>query len=1075
MNQLKTKTIRKMLLTLGMALFANLFVCAQLNAQVRTLSGVVSDDLGEAVIGASVSIKGTGAGTVTDLDGKFTLSVPEGGKIVTVSYIGMRTQELTISGAVMDIKLKEDVAMLDEVVVIGYGTVKKKDLTGAVSSIKAEDIEAVPVANAIEAMTGKLAGVQITAREGSPDAEIQIRVRGGGSITGDNTPLFIVDGFPVESISDIAPTDIESIDVLKDASSTAIYGSRGANGVIIVTTKSGKVGKVSVNYNAYYSWKEIANKLNSLDVSDYVNWQYELAMLKSGTPDIINPDSYTKYFGNYQDRDLYDGLEANDWLEQVFGRTGHTFNHNLSINGGSEKMKYAFSYAHMDDKAIMEMSNFKRDNLSLKLNSKPTDRVFLDFSARYSNTTINGGGANESKTEVSSSDARLKHAMIFTPLNFAAMGDGYDEDSDLVNPLVALADNDRRQIRKNFNYNGSLTWEVIDNLRLKTEFGLDHNTGNDSRFYGVTTYHSRIDGGSQPIAKFIDKDKKTFRNTNTIFYDFERLIKNTDHHLNILAGQEYITIKGTKNTDDVRFYPSFFTANDAFKLTTQGSAQSIDKYFEEDDILFSFFGRANYDYLGKYLFTATFRADGSSKFLGDNRWGYFPSVAGAWRISSEPFMEGTKSWISDLKLRVSYGTAGNNNIPVGQTQTMYSSRSTDWVNNEISYWSAGKTMPNPDLKWETTHTRNMGIDFALLKNGKLNGTFEVYWNSTKDLLINFLTSGSGYDTQYRNMGETENKGFEATINWVALNTKDYGLSLSANIGFNKNKIISLGVMDNFYESSMWASTEIGQDYAVIVKGQVGEIYGYQSDGRYEVSDFERYDEASKKWILKEGVADCSNIIGSVRPGSMKLKNTDGSEDNMVSTSDRSVIGNANPTHTGGFSLNGRYKNFDLGANFTWSYGNDVYNANKIEYTSTSKYQYRNMIDIMAQGKRWTNLREDGTISNNMEELAAMNANTTMWSPYTSKFVLTDWAVEDGSFLRLNTLSVGYTLPKSILSKVKVESLRIYATGYNLFCWTNYSGFDPEVSTRVKSSLTPGVDHSAYPKNRQYVIGLNLTF
>ncbi|MBB4034999.1 TonB-linked SusC/RagA family outer membrane protein [Dysgonomonas hofstadii] len=1063
--------IKRILSLMCISLF---LLSGQIYAQQKNITGTVKDSQGEPLIGVTVSIKGTTKGTMTDIDGKYTLSVTNDDKTLVATYVGMKPNEKAITGTVVDFTLEDLSSELEEVVVIGYGTVKRKDLTGSVSSVQSEAIQAVPVSNVAEAIAGKMAGVQITATEGSPDAEMRIRVRGGGSITGDNTPLFIVDGFPVESISDIPSSDIESIDVLKDASSTAIYGSRGANGVVIVNTKSGKEGKISVNYNAFYSWKTMAKKLNTLGVEDYVNWQYELAMLREKDYDVINPGNYTKYFGNYQDMDMYDGLAANDWQDQVFGRTGHTFNHSLSISGGSEKTKYSFNYSHVDDKAIMEMSNFKRDNLSLKLNSKPSKRTTLDFSIRYSNTDINGGGANESKTEVSSADSRMKNAMIYSPLNFADLSDGYDEDSQLTNPLVSLADNDRKQNKRNFNYNGSFGWEIFDNFRFKTEFGLAHVTSSDSRFYGVTTYHSRIDGGKQPIAEFTDKDKKTFRNTNTVNYDFKKLLKSEDHHLNLLGGQEYIKTKGTTNSYDVRFYPSFFTSKEAFDLTTQGTPYTIDRFKNEDDVLFSFFSRVNYDYQSKYLFSATFRADGSSKFAEGNRWGYFPSAAVAWRISSETFMDQTRTWLEDLKLRASYGTAGNNNIPEGQYRTSYSSSSTSWVNNETSYWGTGKRMSNPDLKWETTYTRNIGLDYTLF-GGKISGSFEGYWNTTKDLLMDFNVRGSGYDTQYRNMGETQNKGFEATINWNIISKKDYGVSFGANIGFNKNRINSLGVMDDYFESSGWASTEIIGDYRVAVHGQVGEIYGYQSDGRYEASDFESYDAAKKQWILKPGVADASEIIGDLRPGSMKLKNTDGSEDNKVTAADRSVIGNVNPVHTGGFNINGYFKGFDLSANFTWSYGNDVYNANKIEYTSTSKYNYRNMLDIMQSGNRWTNLRPDGTISNDLDELAAMNANTTMWSPFMKQSVISDWAVEDGSFLRLNTLTLGYTLPQVLLKKISVQNLRFYVTGYNLFCITSYSGFDPEVSTRTKSAVTPGVDYSAYPKSRQFVVGLNLTF
>ena len=552
------------------------------------------------------------------------------------------------------------------------------------------------------------------------------------------------------------------------------------------------------------------------------------------------------------------------------------------------------------------------------------------------------------------------------------------------------------------------------------------------------------------------------------------MLKNDDHHLNAMIGHEWIVTKSKKLTNTVHGFPESFTSQDAWKYSTQGTPYSIDNYLNPDDKLLSFFGRINYDYKSKYLLSATFRADGSSKFSDGNRWGYFPSAAVAWRVSSEPFMEGTKSWLDDLKLRFSYGTAGNNNIPSGQMNLNYASSSTSWINGFNNYWAASKTMPNPDLKWETTITRNIGLDFTTL-GGRLSGTLEAYLNTTKDLLIQFPVAGTGYDYQYRNMGKTQNTGFEASVNWIAVDKKNFGLSFSANIGFNKNKIKDLGIMDDFGAETYWASSEIGNDFWIAKGGAVGKMFGYRSAGRYEVSDFEGYDAAAKKWILKEGVVDASAVVGTLRPGMMKLADIDGSGDGKVTTADREIIGDANPVHTGGFSINARAYGFDLSANFNWSVGNDVYNANKIEFTQTSKYQYRNMISEMADGKRWTNLNENGTICNDPEKLAAMNANTTMWSPYTQRMIFSDWAVEDASFLRLNTLTLGYTLPATLLNKVGIQNLRFYVTGYNLFCWTNYSGYDPEVSTIRKTNLTPGVDYSAYPKSRQFVVGLNLNF
>ncbi len=1057
--------------------FIQLCFAVAVFSQNVTVKGKVTDaGSGEELPGVNVIVKGTTNGTITSADGTYSLQVPSG-SVLQFSFIGFKAQEVLFTGQTeVNVALEMETTELDEVVAIGYGTVKKRDITGSVASVGGEALAAIPVASAEQAITGKLAGVQVTATEGSPDAEIRIRVRGGGSITQDNSPLFIVDGFPVNTISDIAPSDIQTIDVLKDASSTAIYGSRGANGVIIVTTKSGTAGKTTVSYNAYYGVKKMAKTLDVLDVPDYMKWQYEYAVLDN---DDGNLESYEDYFGAYQDIDLFDNQVGNNWQKQTYGRTGEVFNHDLSIKGGSQKLMYSFNYAHIDERAIMVGSDYKRNNLSLKLNSNPTDRVSLAFSMRYADTKISGGGANE-QNEVSSADSRLKHSVTFSPVPLEGLtSDATDEEvaSYLINPLVAVADNDRKQDRKSYNMAGSFSWEFIDNVKLKSEVGLDNYTNNDDRFYGLTTYYIKNAPASEnqgkPAVRLIDRKQQRVRSTNTMSVDFKELLSE-DHSLNLLLGQEWIQTKSKELETIVHGFPTLFTSKEAFKLTSQGKAYSIDNYYYPDDKLLSFFGRLNYDFKSRYLFSATFRADGSSKFSEGNRWGYFPSAALAWRISEESFMENTSSWLNDLKLRLSYGTAGNNNIPAGQMTQSFVSNTTSWISGFDSYWSASKTMANPDLKWETTYTRNVGLDFALLDT-RLTGTFETYLNNTKNLLIEFPVAGTGYDSQYRNMGETENKGFEVSLNWIALDKKDYGLNFNFNIGFNKNKIKSLGIMDDFGASTGWASTEIGDDFWIAKDGSVGEMYGYLSDGRYEVSDFVGYDE-DDGWILKEGVADASQIIGDLRPGMMKLKNIQG-DNNLVTIDDRTIIGDANPAHTGGFTINGRLYGFDMAAVFNWSVGNDIYNANKIEYTTaTPRYQYRNMIAMMQDDERWTNIDlVNGELVNDGSTLTSMNANTTMWSPYMSRYVFSDWAVENGSFLRLSTLTLGYSLPSSITSKMKIQSLRFYVTGYNVFILTNYSGFDPEVSTRRKTALTPGVDYSAYPRSRQLVFGLNLNF
>jgi TonB-linked SusC/RagA family outer membrane protein len=1041
-------------------------------SQDITVKGKVTDaSSGEAMIAVNVVIKGTVQGVVTDINGQYTMPNCPSDAVLAFSYVGYEPVEVPVQGrTTVDVQMKVSSSVLDEVVVIGYGTAAKKDITGSVASVKGEALTAIPVASAAEAMTGKMAGVQVTTTEGSPDADIRIRVRGGGSITQDNTPLFIVDGFPVSSITDIPAAEIQSIDVLKDASSTAIYGARGANGVIIITTKSGVAGKVTVNYNAYYGFKKVEKQLNSLGVEDYVKWQYEYALLSD------NLDNYEKYFGLYQDIDLYNGQPSTNWFDQVFGHIGKTFNHDLTITGGSDKFRYSVGYAGMSSQEIMLNSKYSRDNISFKLDNRPNDKIELSFSLRYSDIKIGGAGGTD-QGNATPNDARVKQTMIFAPLPFTSLGDYSVEEvtSSMVNPILAVNDNDRQQQRTRYTMGGSFAWNIIENLQVKTEVGLQSYITNDDRFYGLTTYYVKntpsVDYQNLPALESAMDRSLQLRNTNTLTYDLKNLLGSSGHSVKLLLGHEVIQSTSNSADNTVWGYPDFFTAAQAYKLTSQGNYWYYNNSFNPDNKLLSFFGRANYDYKGRYLVSATFRADGSSKFAKGNRWGYFPSAAVAWRISEENFMKGISSVVNNLKLRFSYGTAGNNNIPSNQIAQIFTSSSTSYINDVLNFWSPSTTMANPDLRWETTYTRNLGLDFGFFK-GALNGSVELYYNTTKDLLINFPVSGTGYNTQYRNMGETENKGLEVSLNWVAINKKDYGLNFNFNIGFNKNKIVSLGIMQDFGMNTSWASTEIGNDYWVAVGGAVGKMIGYQNAGRYKVSDFSGYDAATDTWVLNEGVADDSPVIGTVRPGSLKL--VDNTGDGLVNVDDCVIIGDANPIHTGGFNVDARVYGFDLSAVFNWSYGNDIYNANKIEYT-TGRYQFRNMIDIMADGKRWTNVDANGNLVNDPATLESMNASTTMWSPYMSRHVFSDWAVEDGSFLRLNTLTLGYTIPSTAMNKIHIQNLRLYVSAYNVFIWTNYSGFDPEVSSRRNTGLTPGVDYSAYPKSRQILYGLNLSF
>ena len=1066
-------------------LIVGLFVTMTVSAQ--QITGVVRDTGGQPLTGVSVFIDGTTTGASTDIDGRYVIDVdnPQG-KTLIFSFIGMRTQEVRIGNSlVYDIVMEEDANFLEETVVIGYATVKRKDLIGSVSSVDSKALAAMPVTTVGEALTGRMAGVQVTTTEGDPDAEIKIRVRGSGSITQDSSPLYIVDGFPVESISDIPASDIQSIDVLKDAFSTAIYGSRGANGVVLVTTKGGTSGKFSVSYNAYWGQKWMANK-DAIEVNsayDFVKSQYELSQIR-GRYD----EDYVSYFGIYDDMGLYENVQGNDWIGQVFGNTGTNFSHNLSVSGSTDKVRWTASYSHIGDNAIMTGSDYKRDNLNFKANYKPIKELEFDINARYSHTSIRGSGSNSMNDAGSTSgNGRLKHSVQYTPIPIAegaVSGSDLEEDyGDNAPPLQSVADNDNLRVRRNWTVNGAVTWHIIKNLNLRVEGGLEDYSQENNRFYGLTTYYvgNTAQYQDKPATRYTDTYRQTIRNTNTLSYNFAEVFADQRHHLDLMLGQEFIFRKSNELTAVVENFPDFFDAETAWNFMSTGTAISTNNYYDPNDKLLSFFGRVNYVFDDRYSVSATMRADGSSKFTKGNQWGYFPSAAASWTISNESWMQGASRWLDNLKLRYSYGTAGNNNIPAGMTMLNFASFSTSWISQSNTYWApvtdGGDTiMPNPDLSWEKTLSHNLGLDFSFFK-GRLSGSFEVYHNTTKDLLIQFPTAGSGYEFQYRNMGSVRNRGFEVSLNAVLVEKDNFGLTLGANLSMNENMVTDLGGLDKIESETQWASTEVGTDYVVEVGQPLGNMYGYVSDGMYSVNDFTS--DGNGGWTLNPGVADASGVIGDtyMRPGAMKLKDIsgpDGVPDGKIDANDKVIIGNAQPKGFGGITLTGYLYGIDFSANFNYVFGNDIYNANKIEFTSSRKYNNRNFMKTDEQ--RWTNIDwNTGQLITDPDQLAEVNANATLWSPAVGNAVLSDWAIEDGSFLRLTSATIGYTLPSHITMKAKISRLRFYVTGTNLFCLTKYSGYDPEVDTRRATPLTPGVDYSAYPKSIGYVVGVNLTF
>jgi len=1070
------------------------FSIGALSAQVKSVSGVVKDPSGETIIGASVIVKGTTAAVITDVNGSYKINVPENGKVLVITYIGMEKQEIQIKSNVINVTLQNNDKSLDEVVVIGYGTQKRKDLTGSVSSVGEKELRDIPVNSAAEAITGKMPGVQVTTTEGSPDAEIKIRVRGGGSITQSNTPLYIVDGFTKDDIKDIAPSEIQSIDVLKDASSTAIYGSRGANGVIIITTKSAQAGKLTISYNGFVGVKEVPRLLDVLSPTQFAQKQYERSVWDNKVA-----SEYENYFGSYGDIDLYKSVNSTNWQNKTFGNTGITQNHTLSLGGGGKMIKYNASYNHIYDKAIMYMSDYTRDNISLKLNITPVKWLVVDLAARYAGTTVNGPGANDQTgTEKSTSDSRVKNAVIYTPIplkNLTTENDDAEAAASLYSPLVATKDNNRYQKSDNFNANGGVTINLSKSWNFRTTFGYTDVTKDDKRFFGLTSYYVvqggalKRDNAAAPATLITNTNTSTLQNTNLLTFKKDNIFQN--QNINFILGQESYINSIDYITKDVEAFPRAYMSADAWSHQADGTSVANKHTYMPDYRKFSYFSRVNYEIKDRYLIAASVRADGSSKFQ-KNPWGIFPSVSAGWRISEESFMKGSEGWLSNLKLRAGYGEAGNDNIPISMFTRNYQSSYSSYVPADMTstIFSAGTTLANPDLKWETTVTRNGGLDFGFFKN-RINGSIEAYSNTTYDALLLLAISGP-YANIWKNAASTSNTGVELNLNLAIVQSKDFNLNFAFNISLNQNKVLKLG--DNLTSQAFneaWTSvSSASNSYTVSVGQPVGLMYGYVSDGMYKADDFmwngskfvantakyPNYDAATQVYSDAAGnkLVDNSALAGvnSWGPGAMKLK--DLNNDGKITEADRTLIGNANPTHFGAFSINSNYKGFDLAANFNWVYGNSIYNANKIELTSEYNYKFRNMLAITANS--YTTI--DAATGNRVTDaatLTAMNANATMWSPPTGQYAITSWAIEDGSFLRLNNLTVGYTLPKQLTTKFYIQKLRVYATGYNLFILTKYTGYDPEVDTRRSTPATPGVDYSAYPKSRSYNVGVNITF
>lgn len=1071
--------------------------CSSLYAQTSGIvKGVVIDKVtNEPIIGCNVLNKTKNIGTITDVDGNYDIQASPV-DVLVFSYIGYENIEEQVgSRTTVDIALNVSSTTVDEITIVdyGYGAVKKNDLTGSVASIGTKELSKIPIADVAQAMAGRLPGVSVITSDGAPGAEVSIRVRGGGSITQDNSPLYVVDGFIVNSIRDVPPSDIESINVLKDASATAIYGAQASNGVIVITTKKAKAGKTVVSYNGFYQIKTLPSdrKYEVLSPYEFALANYEYARLTSAAA----TRSFERFFGVYDDLDIYKQKKPTDWQRELFGNPLASKYHNLSISGGTDKTKVSLSLSNNDDAGLLINNSYKRNVMNFKLDQSISKKLTFSGTARITNTLINGAGTS------GNAQLSIKDAVQTRPVNGLADDleidvntiDPNDDFSSFIRSLVSpveLAKQDwRRNTTNEYIFNGAINYDILDNLSVKSTYTTSRAFVDNLRFYGPLTGESFNNGGNLPLGEKVNNENTSFRWLNTLNY---KLKVAKDHNFDLLLGQEIYSNGGNSTLIRSEDFRLSITPEELFANMTFGRTDRLETATLTDANRVSGFGRLDYQLKDKYLATITVRGDASSKFGKDNRLGIFPALALGWKISDEDFFKKSKV-VNTLKLRASYGETGNDRIDPTATQLLFAGstlRGPGFGNVDNTYYRpTGSTLYNPDLIWETTVNRNAGLDFAFF-NYRLSGSFDVYKNSTRDLLLqSAIPSNTGFITQWDNVGSTSNRGVELGLSLGIIERRDFSLSANFNVARNQAQIDALDGTDFRFFQSNWASTDLKDrdDYYIRVGGKLGDIYGYVTDGYYLPSDFSSYNSGSDSYTLKDGVPNSGGTVGNnrLRPGFLKLKDLDG--DGLITSSDRQVIGNALPKAQGGFGLNANFKGFDGSIFFNWSYGNDVYNTGKIQYNQFRRVTYGNLLTSMSSDQRFTYLDIDGALTGtaggivtDLEQLTALNKDKTIWSPSSfgvAQAVIHSWAVEDGSFIRLNNVNLGYTLPRNLINKAKMQNVRLYIAGNNLKLWTKYTGYDPEVSAGrgSTSGLTPGVDYSSFPKSRSYTFGLNVTF
>lgn len=1032
-----------------------LVVAFTASAQNR-ITGKVVDENDQPAIGANVVVKGTTQGVSTDINGKYTLSVQKGAVLV-FSYLGYKPQEVKVlTQTAIDIKLEPEANVMDEIVVVGYGAQRRSDLTGSVSSVSAKDVEGFKSGSVMEALGGQIAGVQITATDGTPGAGFDIKVRGVGSVNGDTSPLYIVDGFQVDNIDYIANSDIQSIEVLKDASSSAIYGSRAANGVVMVTTKSGKKGRPVVSYNGSASYREISKTLDLLSPYEFVKLQTEAWPDKFSTTYYRagNDEDGNPY--RYQSLDDYIGVGGVDWQSETF-RPTWSQDHNISISGGSDKTTYAFSFSDYLENGIFRNSGFNKITGKMRITHQVSKWLTVDATVNYANTDKRGMGTSGDNGRFNilgqilryrptgglrMTDEELLHSAI-DPLELES-----SESLSQVNPITQAESVVDTRKAEMWSGNVALNFKLGKGWTFKTAGTYNTTNTRYYKFY-MTGSKEAYRNGQTPYGSTQVTRNVRWTNYNYLTYKYSR--KN-GHAFDVMLGQETAYQGSEYVLAGATDFPFDNLGNYNLGLGATPSTADSDR---SEKMLVSFFARGNYNYKDRYLFTATIRADGSTVFSKNNKWGYFPSFSAAWRVSEEKFMK-QQEVISNLKLRAGWGMVGNDRITNYLSMELYSQGKYGYGNNVITVLSP-KQLANEDIKWEASQSTNVGVDLGLFNN-RLNVTADFFLKDTKDLLMAAnLPYVTGFASQWQNVGKIRNKGIELAINTTNIASRSgFRWTTDLNISFIRNELRELA--DNAKEmqtSASWNSEYSGYDYTARIGQSLGLIYGYVFDGVYQTSDF-NVNAATGEYVLKEGVADISDHAGvAVEPGMVKYKDVDG--DGVITTKDRTVIGNGTPKWYGGITNTLSYKGVDFSFMFQFNYGNDVYNATRM-YASQTQDQRSNMMAEIAD--RWTPTNASNKVP--------------AWDGYVKNELYSRF-IEDGSFLRLKSLTLGYTFPQQWTRKFYVSKLRIYFTAQNLFVVTGYSGYDPEVSMRASNPMTPSLDWGAYPKSKVYTFGVDLTF